>query len=264
MPKKACCTAAAPPAWSRSLWLIIMAVGTTPNARSPGTTMRSPASVCADHCGPASNSKLCCCVRSNTALPWPMSRASRSKSPHDGTALCHHSIGTISGRPSARQRQPHGITSHRHPSNPANPAHHAGCAKYSTATGQVTICSSSHTMTLTQCAAAVHSGGHKAPSMDNGVTTNVTHGMAHRLAIIATTEICPNSSSVSGASARPTTACSRNKRMPACRQRRSGALRSCGCVAKSTPTATKLSQNPACSKLQGSTSTTAVSTTSHT
>jgi len=100
--------------------------------------------------------------------------------------------------------------------------------------------------------------------MDRGVITSVTQGMAHRLASKPMTDTWPNNSKVSGARAMPTIHCSRAMRTRVGFQPRAMPLPGLGCAANSTPTATKLSQKPACSRLHGSISTTTVNTVSQT
>ena len=128
-------------------------------------------------------------------------------------------------------------------------------------------------------AAKSHSGGTKQPSRASGVTTNVTQGTAIRLASKPTNETCPNSSKVNGANARVMTHCSRSRCFRLTLSRRIPAVvfdiklafeavDSAGAapksVAKSTPTATKLSQKPACNKAQGSQATTTAQASIHT
>jgi hypothetical protein len=125
------------------------------------------------------------------------------------------------------------------------------------------------------------------PSMASGVTTRVTQGIASKLANKPTKDTWPKNSSVKGAKAKVTVACSRNKarllrrtawpvpstlrapsrcindkrRLPtrhggAPPSARSGASGlgtwRCEPEAINTPTATKLNQKPGCSKAQGS------------
>jgi len=101
--------------------------------------------------------------------------------------------------------------------------------------------------------------------MDSGVTNSVTQGMASRLATNPTSENWPNSQSVSGARAKVTTACVRTSTHDA-RLKEDPPAEAGGAtvLANNTPTATKLNQNPGCSKAQGSTTTTATIASSHT
>ncbi len=105
--------------------------------------------------------------------------------------------------------------------------------------------------------------------------TSVTQGIASALASKPTTEACPNSNNVSGVSASVMTHCSRSPEASINASWRTrdaapapGSARSSragpGSAANSTPTATKLSQKPACSKAQGSIVTTTAQASSQT
>ena len=103
------------------------------------------------------------------------------------------------------------------------------------------------------------------PSITSGVTTMVTQGMASRLASSPTNDTWPNNTSTNGVSAQVTSHCSRHSpraQRPGCTPWARGSAP--GPPAYNTPTATKLSQKPACSKAQGSTATTAAPASSHT
>ncbi len=99
--------------------------------------------------------------------------------------------------------------------------------------------------------------------MASGVTTSVTQGMASALAASPTSDTWPNSSSVNGASATVITHCSRSALPAWASSRRSGwlpaglgATPAPGSAANKMPTATKLSQKPACNSAHGSSATT--------
>ena len=152
----------------------------------------------------------------------------------------------------------------RAPPNTAATATTSGaCATATLAPGQAAShCRKAISGTSAQ-AAACQSGAHSAPSTASGVTTTVTHGIASRLASSPTTEACPNSSSVSGVSARVTTHCSRSKAFNRPLTPVAPAPAAPESVAKSTPTATKLSQKPACSQAHGSNASTSAQASSH-
>jgi hypothetical protein len=125
------------------------------------------------------------------------------------------------------------------------------------------------------------------PSMASGVMTRVTQGIASTLASKPTKDTCPKNNKVRGAKATVTVACSRSRAptgrsMPMPPARRQTAPKRCnkgvacapsrqegaaapspfgasskrwrreGSEAIKMPTATKLNQNPGCSKAQGS------------
>ena len=211
--------------------------------------------------GPASTNKACWAVCSKRLLPWPMSRASRANSPGFGRGGCHSSKGSTKLSPSQRTPPGQRTNSQAQPSMPNNPKPSGGCAKVATAPGHCAIQPRPVSRAWAQAVAAVQMGGHSTPSMASGVSTMVTQGMAHRLAIKPTMEMCPNSSTVKGARARPISTCSRSSRHRGCHHRPGAcAARGPGSVMNKMPTATKLSQNPACSKAQGSQATTTAST----
>ena len=111
-------------------------------------------------------------------------------------------------------------------------------------------------------AARSHSGAATVPSIASGVITSVTQGIATRLATSPTSDTCWNSSRLRGVSASVIVHCSRSSRHS--RARRPGRVSpgSPASVANSTPTATKLSQKPACVRAQGSSATTTAAVSS--
>ena len=118
--------------------------------------------------------------------------------------------------------------------------------------------------TCTAQAAASHSGAKATPNIASGVTTSVTHGIATALASRPTSDTCWNSSRLSGASASVMTHCSRKKPSRRDEAPARGSPGTDASVANSTPTATKLSQKPACISAHGSSATTTAAVSSHT
>jgi hypothetical protein len=132
-----------------------------------------------------------------------------------------------------------------------------GMALDQVAIGQVASQPSTNCKGCKAQAAASHAAGTPTPSMASGVTTNVTQGMASKLASKPTKETCPKNNNPSGAKATVTMSCSRSN-APA---RLNTTLAQTGCfspgshawpVAIKIPTATKLSQKPGCNMAQGS------------
>ena len=193
-----------------------------------------------------------------------MSTAIRSNSPCAGEGDGHHSAGRHMARPQQRHPAGTGATSARPPHSAASPAHSGGCGSCTTAHAHWSSHCSSSSSGASASAAPVHKGGHKAPSRASGVTTKVTQGMAARLASSPDSDSWPNSIRPSGASASEMRHCSPHKASA----RAGSEGRSAPCmrasVASSTPTATKLSQKPACHRAQGSSTTTTASARHHT
>ena len=111
--------------------------------------------------------------------------------------------------------------------------------------------SSPRKSTSTAQAPTVHNGGTTAPASATGVTSSVTQGIATRLASKPASENSPNHSKVNGANASVISPWVRAMRLNAPRTP-SPACGSGPPVANSTATATKLSQNPARNRAQGS------------
>ena len=144
------------------------------------------------------------------------------------------------------------------PITPPRAAHNGGAGNDSVAYGQCDRVCNTSASKRTAHAARSHNGGASTPSIAKGVTTNVTHGIASALASKPTRETCWNSNKVSGVSASVMVHCSRKcrARLAPRRAARVAAVPLWGSsapVANSTPTATKLSQKPACIKAHGST-----------
>ena len=245
-----------------------MASRRMPCAASSGSNTRSPASLWRLYCGPASYNMRCVAVLMMTALPCPMSAASNSNSPWPGQSAGQNSAGIANKAATQRSLAGSGAISNRPAPMASTLAHQAGCGKAQTAPGHVAShCSKliKGSMAVAASAAAV---GTSAASNASGVTIKVTQGIATRLASKPTMETCPNSSKPSGASASEISHCSRQSAASFDKNRFVALLSSVGAapasVASSTPTATKLSQKPACHSAHGSATTTTASASSQT
>ena len=193
-----------------------------------------------------------------------------------GRGTCHSSTGSSSGTPSSRACQGRRIASSTPPRTPAAPAHTGAAGAETVANGSAASQPRYSVSACTAAAATSQATGASTPAIASGVTTSVTHGMASALASRPTTDTCPNSSSVSGVRAIVITHCSRiarasaepalpmRSRQPLSTASAAACTGSPASVANSTPTATKLSQKPACNSAHGSIVTTTAQASSHT
>jgi hypothetical protein len=144
-----------------------------------------------------------------------------------------------------------------------------GIGQVDAAQGHCANASNHQTMTEIAAPAKSHQGDHNTPSMAKGVTTKVTHGMVNKLAAKDTHDTCPNQTTVMGTKAKVIRPCSRSNchhhRTTRCHHEAVSKPETERCVLPMRmATATKLNQNPACNKDQGSQHTTAHMAHAHT
>lgn len=163
-------------------------------------------------------------------------------------------------------RSDHGsrIASRTPPATPQAAIHTGGAAIESVAYGSAASHRSSRASACTAQAASSQSGGATAPSIASGVTTSVTQGIATALASRPTTDTCWKSNRLSGVSASVITHCSRKKASSRADRPAASSAGRMKPVANRMPTATKLSQKPACISAHGSTATTTAAISSQT
>jgi hypothetical protein len=186
-----------------------------------------------------------------------------------GRAGENHSTGATANKPTPRTTHGQGITATAPPSTDNTAKGQGGAAHVDAAHGHCAIAPNTASIAPTAAAAQSHSGGTSTPNMAKGVTSNVTHGIANKLANMDTQDTCPNHTKVMGTKATVIKLCSRNN----CRHHAQHRSRQrdglCAWVdGASLPikiaTATKLSQKPACNSAQGSQHTTANIAQAHT
>ena len=209
-------------------------------------------------------------MRSNTAVPWPISAATISNCPGGGGCTGGASSGSISGRAHARSRQGSGATARNPPSRPQATAHGGAAAAFQTTHGTEASTCKAAIRPCTSAASRAHKGGSSRPASASGAISSVTSGIATRLAAKPTSDTCWKKTIDSGARPMVATACVRRPARRDCparaRQPGGAAARSAcaGSDATSKPTATNDSQKPACSSAQGSKAVTATAAASST
>ena len=186
-----------------------------------------------------------------------MSAATSSNWPQTGRATEGHSIGSIKGSASQRNRQGSGSTATSAASSPHSTAQGSAAAADHTASGRAASHCRKTLKPWTSADASNHSGGINTPSKASGVTAKVTSGMATMLATKPTSEICWKNSRLKGARPTVATACVRSAPAMVCQARSrhpsgNAARADTGSEATSSATATNDNQKPGCSSAQGS------------
>ena len=235
----------------------------TPRPRNIGSNTRWPASLSREYCGPASYNKRWFWVRTRTAVPWPTSSASSSKLPASTGSGWGISKGNVSGKASSRARQGTGMISNAAPDKAAIWAQAGAAGKDHTAPGSAARPLNALIRPEVNVAANAQSGAAKTPSKASGVMSSVTTGIASRLASRPTNETCWKNTRLSGVRPRVATTCvrkpprsTRTKRAiaPLNAELRGTAMPGActGRDAINSATAPNDSQNPGCSRAQGS------------
>ena len=141
------------------------------------------------------------------AVPCPTSMISAWKVSGATLARTGNSSGSHSRPPIIRSGNPRGNNSQTVPATASSTVHSCGAGWAATAHGSALAQTSPFPNPAISHAAACHSGGTITPSSANGVTSQLTSGMAMALASGETSDACWNSKSKAGASASVTAAC---------------------------------------------------------
>ncbi len=219
---------------------------------------------------PASYNSVWWAVRSSTALPCPTSAANSSNAPGGGRGFCHSKAGNKASAPHSRQAHGQGRQHSAAPAVASAAKGQGGMANRQLANGQVASHARPAINGSSSAAATCQAVGQSTPSKAKGVTRALTQGMATRLASMPTQDSCPKNNKPKGASAKEMSHCSRHKPHARTSKARTAPV---GCafarttpvpVSINTPTATKLSQKPACNMAQGSSTKTTTPAAAHT
>ena len=191
---------AAPPTWSLSRWLSSSrSMRPSPRARSSGSSTRCAASASSEYFGPASYSSRCSRVRTSTAVPWPMSATTTSKSPAAGRSTGGASKG--SSKRHTEQAQPPGQRQDQQRAAEQAAGHApSGCGRSRPQAEGPLAQPGQH---LHQC---LHQRAGQRPQraehdakQPSGTMASVTSGMASRFATKPTSDTCWKKTMLNGA-----------------------------------------------------------------